>query len=297
MYKAILDHKHIASAQKSFLQLIRNKLGTKMSKVVVGHPGGSICNLDVFTNSSTIWFANQSLQNRYWNAFGAGLPTLRHSNCIVVEVNIALQGIDRRIAGLFAIDNATGNTTLLHRGKIGGGGKGIGRNAFMKWYPIDRKVSYFDPSRDEEETAIFVADLESDNFLSDIEYFVNTVDRFKVSVLSDSEIVKRAAAATTKPKSSTTQTVIYSRNRYVVELAKRRARGKCELCKQPAPFTNALNEPYLECHHIVWLAHGGADCTENTVALCPNCHRKMHVVNDLKDIEKLQRCANTSLRN
>jgi 5-methylcytosine-specific restriction protein A len=52
---------------------------------------------------------------------------------------------------------------------------------------------------------------------------------------------------------------------------------------QAAPFNNAKGEPHLETHHIVWLAKGGMDTIENTVALCPNCHRKMHIVNDSKD--------------
>ena len=47
--------------------------------------------------------------------------------------------------------------------------------------------------------------------------------------------------------------------------------------------------PYLESHHIIWLKDGGADSLENTVALCPNCHRKMHHLNDPKDIEILQK--------
>ena len=51
-------------------------------------------------------------------------------------------------------------------------------------------------------------------------------------------------------------------------------------------------EPYLETHHIVWLSEGGEDSIENTVALCPNCHRKMHVVNLQEDIDKLNRIAN-----
>lgn len=33
----------------------------------------------------------------------------------------------------------------------------------------------------------------------------------------------------------------------------------------------------METHHVVWLSQG-ADSVDNTVALCPNCHRKMHIV-------------------
>ena len=41
--------------------------------------------------------------------------------------------------------------------------------------------------------------------------------------------------------------------------------------------------PYLETHHIVWLSNGGEVTPDNTVALCPNSHRKMHSLNLKKD--------------
>ena len=34
------------------------------------------------------------------------------------------------------------------------------------------------------------------------------------------------------------------------------------------------------------------DAIDNTVALCPNCHRKMHIVKDIDDINKLKKNAN-----
>jgi 5-methylcytosine-specific restriction enzyme A len=80
----------------------------------------------------------------------------------------------------------------------------------------------------------------------------------------------------------------YERNIWVAELAKRLAKGQCQLCLKPAPFKNAKGEPYLETHHIVWLSKGGHDTAENTVALCPNCHKKMHIVDDAKDVVALK---------
>ncbi|MDH7515993.1 MAG: HNH endonuclease, partial [Bacteroidota bacterium] len=56
-----------------------------------------------------------------------------------------------------------------------------------------------------------------------------------------------------------------------------RANGICESCRQPAPFRRASDgSPYLEVHHRVWLSRGGEDTVSNAVALCPNCHRRMH---------------------
>ena len=55
------------------------------------------------------------------------------------------------------------------------------------------------------------------------------------------------------------------------------ADGRCELCGEPAPFTKPNGQPYLEVHHILRLAERGTDTPDNTVALCPNCHREAHL--------------------
>lgn len=68
-----------------------------------------------------------------------------------------------------------------------------------------------------------------------------------------------------------------------------RANGKCDLCGNDAPFLNREGKPYLESHHLITLAEGGPDVIYNTVALCPNCHRKMHIVKDKNDFIKLVR--------
>jgi len=69
---------------------------------------------------------------------------------------------------------------------------------------------------------------------------------------------------------------IYERNQYLVELVKRKANGICQKCKKSAPFITKNGEPYLEVHHIKPLADGGEDSINNTLALCPNCHRELH---------------------
>lgn len=106
--------------------------------------------------------------------------------------------------------------------------------------------------------------------------------------LSDEELKKRAEATPNKRGQRNTTVIQYDRSPWISEYAKRRAKGVCQLCLQPAPFSNGKSEPYLETHHIIWLAKGGEDSIDNTVALCPNCHRKMHIVNSQKDIEKLK---------
>ena len=110
----------------------------------------------------------------------------------------------------------------------------------------------------------------------------------QASKLSDEELLNRAKNA---PKISTKRTVTskqQSRDVWVAENCKRQANGVCQLCGKEAPFKNSKGEPYLECHHIDLLSEGGADATFNIVAICPNCHRKMHVVKDENDIAFLK---------
>jgi predicted HNH restriction endonuclease len=84
-------------------------------------------------------------------------------------------------------------------------------------------------------------------------------------------------AKTIKAVKTTIQQSVYDRNPYVVEFVLRRANGKCEKCKQPAPFLRDKdNTPFLEVHHIVSLSEDGNDTIENTIGLCPNCHRHAH---------------------
>lgn len=98
----------------------------------------------------------------------------------------------------------------------------------------------------------------------------------KIRKLSDQELENQAKGFTGKPGVIKVQTQQYSRNPYVAEYAKRRANGICQLCLEPAPFKDRNGEPFLETHHIQWLSRDGEDTIKNTVALCPNCHRKMH---------------------
>jgi 5-methylcytosine-specific restriction endonuclease McrA len=78
---------------------------------------------------------------------------------------------------------------------------------------------------------------------------------------------------TTTTSKSTSE---YSRSKKVKEYVKRRADGQCEGCGEPAPFKSKTGEPYLHAHHIHELSDGGSDTIDTVVALCPNCHYRVH---------------------
>lgn len=127
-------------------------------------------------------------------------------------------------------------------------------------------------------------------------YIEDTIEQFTsdslfIESMSDNDI-KEAAEKYSKlniNRKHISHTKAYQRNPYIAQYAKICANGKCQLCMNKAPFLDKKNKPYLESHHIVWLSKGGTDSIDNTVALCPNCHKKMHILNDLKDIEVLSR--------
>ena len=298
MLRAIHTPSEIEKSQKRFRGCVREALRTRIPNVEVGYQGGKI-SLEVVGNN-TVWFAYQRLTKigvpRHWNALGAGQPVLGRSNAVTVEVNVASPWAGKRTAGLFAHDDAGGDIVMLHRGTVGGSSKGVGKAAFTRWYEENggEVVPFLSPTS-AEDAAFRVADLQCGNFIGGIESFVEAVQRFKSSIkgtdsglLSVADLESRAASAPERPTSSVTASVVYARDPAVAELAKRRAGGRCDLCRQPAPFMNASDQPYLESHHIEWLARGGADRLENTVALCPNCHRKMHVVDDPTDVRRLK---------
>lgn len=91
----------------------------------------------------------------------------------------------------------------------------------------------------------------------------------------------------TVPKQYKSTHTTYERNPEIAAFAKIRANGVCDLCKMPAPFNDKDGRPYMEAHHVVWLSNGGPDEIDNVVALCPNCHKKMHIVADINDEQAL----------
>jgi 5-methylcytosine-specific restriction protein A len=105
--------------------------------------------------------------------------------------------------------------------------------------------------------------------------------------MSLDELIRLARLAGSPASSRKTFTNTYTRNPYIAAYTRRRAKARCELCGESAPFNDKNGRPYLESHHIKWLSKGGYDSVDNTTALCPNCHKRMHVVRSTEDIQIL----------
>ena len=84
----------------------------------------------------------------------------------------------------------------------------------------------------------------------------------------------------TKPKTTTAKTKQFYRDSQVQAWVQEQSKGACEACESPAPFTKSNGFPFLEIHHLKRLADGGPDVISNAVAVCPNCHRRLHYSTD-----------------
>lgn len=107
------------------------------------------------------------------------------------------------------------------------------------------------------------------------------------SSLSDTELFKKAKESSPTRSEASNSTGSsgssgassgrsYPRSEIVKQFALREADGICQGCEKEAPFLDGDGEPFLEVHHLHRRSDGGADDPENVIALCPNCHRRVH---------------------
>lgn len=96
------------------------------------------------------------------------------------------------------------------------------------------------------------------------------------------DILRARAFAAAKPNvpSATVTRTVYERSADVRDYVLARSKGSCEGCGTAAPFTRANGTPYLEPHHIRRVSDGGPDDPRFVIALCPNCHRRVHFGGD-----------------
>lgn len=121
-----------------------------------------------------------------------------------------------------------------------------------------------------------------EELINENEGFVsNSVVKFEgqVSKLREEKVlsIPKGNAA---PDKKMGQSVTFNRNPEVVAWVLKNSNGFCEGCKCPAPFKKPDGQFYLEVHHMRRLADGGSDTITNALAVCPNCHRRLHYSDD-----------------
>jgi len=82
-------------------------------------------------------------------------------------------------------------------------------------------------------------------------------------------------------KTRTTKT--YERNPMLATQCRDSANGVCSVCGRTVSNVNNVNFdvsqniPELQVHHITPLARNGPDVIGNMIAICPDCHRRIHL--------------------
>ena len=94
------------------------------------------------------------------------------------------------------------------------------------------------------------------------------------------EIAEASVSSGSPPTTDSSSRTTYRRSEVVKQYAFRVADGVCYGCGDDAPFVDTGGKPFLEVHHLRRRSDGGPDHPDNVIALCPNCHRRVHYGED-----------------
>jgi hypothetical protein len=170
----VAAHSEIRKANKSIRQAFLDH-GAKPVKRNVGWPGGNADMKVFWAEDIGLWYASAlNPESRYWNAFGTHSPP-GSSLSVSCEVNFPVRGINRSIGGV-VVSDGRGNTLIAHRGKIGGGKKGISKTLFWQQYE-GKLLSVWDG--DQETQVAAVAEIGARRFLHQLRLFVEKVEQIK----------------------------------------------------------------------------------------------------------------------
>ena len=174
MVRVIKDQRTIEKLHRQFLQKLADELAERIA-CSVGFPGGSFPDTIRYSEELNIWVSSNEQPTKLWNGFGVGRPKPWSNNSLVGEINFPFSAINRRLAGAFAIEDGE-KILVLHRGKIGGGKPGIGKNHFTKNY-TGEWVRAWDGDR--ETDFCLVAEFETPLFASQVADFIKQIQRVK----------------------------------------------------------------------------------------------------------------------
>jgi hypothetical protein len=175
MLKVVENERAIRKYQRQFVRAFK-ALAEETVPVKLGHLGASEKAKIAWSERLGIWFFSRKVGGtRYWNAFGVGRPEGGSTIAITCEINFPLCGIDRRTGGAFA-QNQAGQIFVVHRGKLGGGRKGIGKSLFEDRYRGAWEI--MDDGGEETPVAV-IGILNSPRFARQIAQFIGKIARIK----------------------------------------------------------------------------------------------------------------------
>ena len=178
MLKVIDHEKLIRKYAKQFVRSFK-PFKDEAIKVKLGHQGASLPARIFWSKKLGIWSFSQTVKGiRYWNQFGTCRPREDNQLAITAEINFPWSGIDRKTGAAFATDTR-GRVYAVHRGKIGGGKKGIGKTLFEERY---RGLWAWMEDGDTLVQIAVIGALDSPRFALQVALFVRKIDKLKSAV-------------------------------------------------------------------------------------------------------------------
>ena len=183
MLKVIDDEKLIARYSRQFAKSFRPFMDEKI-KVKLGHQGASFGAKVSWSKKLGGWIFSQAIKDvRHWNAFGIGKPQAAGPLPITAEINFPWAGIDRKTGAAFAKD-AWNNVYVIHRGKIGGGKKGVGKSMFEENY---RGIWSWMEDNDSLSEVAVIGELFCPRFAGQVAQFVEKIEKLKAAAVISSQ--------------------------------------------------------------------------------------------------------------
>lgn len=183
MYIMLEGRAEIAAAQKLLESTLKSQSDGKQKKTI-GYPGGNRPGATV--NTFEEWWSwslrtskDDPSASRNLNWFGLWSED-RQGVDITVEINTELEATGARIGGFFARDVETGSIYLFHSGKVGGGRKGVGKQAFLAWSNLPLKDVA--TASGKVRAGVMVAPVDDHDSSRTLLRYVETVARFKEAV-------------------------------------------------------------------------------------------------------------------
>jgi hypothetical protein len=176
----VTDSKQISSAVDLMFKTLRQH--GKPYRISIGWRDGSGMFDVTWHEQQGYWSMKdpKAVGKRYWCIFGTGSPEKYDHFAIVVEMNIPLAGYDRTVGGGLMRDEA-GSVFLTHSGRVGGGRKGIGKDAFLNALRGANSATVSWPDGIESDVLV-IGRVDSPRLPAQIGNFVQEVERFKESV-------------------------------------------------------------------------------------------------------------------
>lgn len=167
------------AAQTQMVSLVRAVWPNRQKRVVTWRPSSTELWIQ---HNNEYWFTSSEIDagadgHRHWNSLG--IYSDKGSLSISIEINIPIDKNTRRISGFFACDPRSKRLYLMHDGGIGGGRKGIGRDAFLEATNArPQEVQTSSGVR----TGLIVAPLDARYFEAGLSSYLRNVIAFKTAV-------------------------------------------------------------------------------------------------------------------